>query len=167
VKELSKEQEKKFSDYFNNIFLKDFRFSASGISAYHEIWQACLEANGLDSPNVVVIDMDKIDWPNPTIPVTGLLIGFTCNDASDAVDIGSIYNAFRFIPRPAPAWKPKDGEAVLFKSIEQNDPVAWVGIVEGENIISRGSVMKLEHAIKNNLVKPYKPGCNARPWSEI
>jgi hypothetical protein len=65
--------------------------------------------------------------------------------------------------RRIPAWKPTDGQAVLFCL----DGTAWAGVVSGDDILSKGACMSLNFALNSGMVKPFVRGGNAKPWSEI
>jgi hypothetical protein len=104
MKELSKEQKKKFADYFQSIFLKDLRFQSRNIPEYQEIWKACLEANGLDSLGVICVDLKNLDWPEWARAVRFSFVDQTRDDVPM-----TRYETIRTLLRPATAWEPKYG----------------------------------------------------------
>lgn len=108
MKELSNEQERKLNE-----FLAYSRFGGTAEEfTVRTAWKKCLEANGLDSPDAVIIDPDKLDWPSWA---DGLRILFDSGERWLANEEGldtpcsKMLSTYEYIPRPVPAWEPKDG----------------------------------------------------------
>ena len=121
-----------------------------------DIWQACLEANGLDSPNAIVIDPNKLDWPDGAD--TAILAYYEGERAFVKMSMKLI------ISRPAPAWQPKDGDPVFVNA--SIDKLGKIIKKDGEAFIVRRQNGDEERWCSRSI-KPFDPAKIGKPWSEI
>lgn len=158
MKELSKEQKEKCGEFLRNVVYKEYRnHEESEYNLVLNTWMHCLEANGLDSPNVVTIDLGTLDWP---VWAKSITISFVNKDSKG--DITWRGDVIKEYARPAPEWQPKDGEPVLFWNRGVSG-LAEAGIYSADKILACDKT----YVFLPNLAKPFDASKIGKPWSEI
>jgi hypothetical protein len=153
---MTKDQEEKFEEFYSNVG------RAMGLkSGCMKIWQACLEANGIGEPP---------DCANIAIPEGFFRIGeevdargtgnlWYSGKVGVLLEKGGFYSS-NIEVRLKPAWKPKDGEAVLTRVMDR----AEVGYVSKGFLYVRGNRMPIEQV--EDFV-PFDDDKIGKPWSKI
>lgn len=162
---MTPEQEEKFKNWYYQPWDKSPTSQADG---YAKCWQACLEANGIGEDVKGNPYRDKVDAPAfmPTIDwashpwATEVRIAY-CSESMRPDRIG---DRIMTIKRPVPAWKPKDGEAVLFCD-DDNHGRAMAGFIRNGILYARG--LMCADWEKREKVKPFDASKIGKPWSEI
>ena len=167
---MTPEQEEKFKAWIKRIKWGDIANSCK------TAWIACLEANGIgedvkgkDDEAAApqwVIDMIRTGnpvrckvWNGPEYTGDTTFI--------DGYRIGAQY-PFLGVQRwqyaePIPAWKPKDGESVLFCD-DDNHGRAMAGFIRNGILYARG--LMCADWEKREKVKPFDASKIGKPWSE-
>ena len=167
---MTKEQEEKFENWRMD--------NESTYPPYNrvarEAWEACTKANGIgedmkgkDDESVApqwVIDMirtgkpvrckvwDGIEEVDKKVFVTGY-------DVKDIHPFCDEYGTTWHHAEPIPAWKPKDGEAVLTPVVGRSE----IGYIKGGFMLVRGMTIPIEQA----EMKPLDVDKLGDKWSEI
>jgi len=145
-----------FEEWWEENWKKD-EFLQSDFSGGHKIaWDAA--RLGMIPEDEAVRIPDVGDWP---VDANEIRVGYAHNSS------GMIYRVplIKVIPRPTPAWTPKVGDAVFFKSVGDIKHIGIVNEVTVTQVVVAYDSMFIPVSLE--VVKQFSVEAIGKPWGEI